>query len=77
MRKIFGEHKQRMTQQELDNKVANILVLGSSFFETREKIVSLNLSLSGADKKLFYNSKILNAFIKANEKEIIEQIVNS
>jgi len=69
--------EQRMTQQEFDNKVADILVLGSSFFETREKIVSLNLSLSGADQKLFYNSKILNAFIKANEKEIIQHILNS
>lgn len=66
-----------MTQQEFDNKVADILVIGSSFSETREKIVSLNLSLSGADKELLYNSKILNVFIEANQKEIIEQIVNS
>jgi len=66
-----------MTQNEFDNKVADILVLGSSFSETRKNIVSLNLSLSGADEKLFYNSKILNAFIEANEKEIIQHILNS
>jgi hypothetical protein len=73
-----------MTQEEFDNQVADILVLGTKktnndFYvhESWKNIGKLYVSLSDSDKKFAYKSKILAAFMKSNDKEIRNYILNN
>lgn len=65
-----------MNQQEFDTKVSDILVAGTEFVETWEKIGKLFLSLESGDKVLAFKSELLKNWMDAHEKQLTNHIMS-
>lgn len=74
---LVKQRKEQPSQQEFDNKVADIVALGLNFSEVHEHFRKLFSSYTEREKNYLFTSKILSAYLKANDKEITKYIVNS